>query len=76
MTILDLFVHLQPFSPPPQRIHRLGQTKKVHVVKYAFSDTYEENILKIHKNIAAGQLSISGGNISAEGVRVLTKGLL
>jgi len=57
------------------RIHRLGQTKQCHVVKFVFEKSYEENIIKLHKKIASGSISIVDGFIPAEAMKILAKGI-
>ena len=57
------------------RIHRLGQNKPCHVVKFAFKKSYEANVIKLHKKILAGKLSIVDGFIPPEAMNVLAKGL-
>lgn len=72
---------LEPWIDPAQevqsagRIHRLGQTKKVHVVKFAFAKTFEEKILSLHKEIAAGRLSLPDGELPSEAVKILAERL-
>ena len=57
------------------RIHRLGQNKPCHVVKFAFKKSYEENVIELHKKILAGKLSIVDGFIPSEAMKILAKGL-
>lgn len=57
------------------RIHRLGQDKPCHVTKFAFKDSYEENVIKLHKKILDGKIAIVDGFIPPEGIKILGKGL-
>lgn len=57
------------------RIHRLGQNKPCTVVKFAFRDSAEANIIALHKKIAAGKISIFDGFIPPEAMKILAKGL-
>lgn len=53
------------------RIHRLGQTKHVHVTKFVHSNSPEENILGVHREIAAGRIKIVDNHVPAAAVRLL-----
>ena len=57
------------------RIHRLGQNKPCHVIKFAFKNSYESNVIELHKKILAGEIAIVDGFIPPEGMRILAKGL-
>mmetsp|Transcript_4648 Transcript_4648/g.10520 ORF Transcript_4648/g.10520 Transcript_4648/m.10520 type:complete len:946 (-) Transcript_4648:127-2964(-) len=57
------------------RIHRLGQTKNCHVVKFAFNNSYESNTIELHKKIVAGNVSIVDGFVPPEAMKILAKGL-
>jgi len=57
------------------RIHRLGQNKPCHVIKFAFKNSYESNVIELHKKILAGEVAIVDGFIPPEGMRILAKGL-
>ncbi len=57
------------------RIHRLGQTKPVHVIRYAFKDSPEYNITKLHKKIVAGKVSITDGFVPARAIKILAAGI-
>ena len=57
------------------RIHRLGQNKPCHVVKFAFEKTYEANVIELHKKILAGEIAIIDGFIPSEAMRILAKGI-
>lgn len=57
------------------RIHRLGQTQKVRVTKYAFANSFEENVFELHRKIAEGVASVSADFVPVESVKILLKGL-
>ena len=57
------------------RIHRLGQNKPCHVVKFAFENTYEANVIKLHKKIVAGEINIVDSYVPPEAMRILAKGI-
>jgi SNF2 family DNA or RNA helicase len=57
------------------RIHRLGQTKAVQVKKLVFRDCIESNIVNLHKEIAAGRISISEGFFPGEAIKILVKNI-
>jgi SNF2 family DNA or RNA helicase len=57
------------------RIHRLGQDKPCHVVKFAFNNSYESNVIDLHTEINAGRISIIDGFVPPEAWRILTRGL-
>mmetsp|Transcript_26940 Transcript_26940/g.77684 ORF Transcript_26940/g.77684 Transcript_26940/m.77684 type:complete len:504 (+) Transcript_26940:154-1665(+) len=57
------------------RIHRLGQTKPVHVIRYAFKDSPEYNITKLHKKVVAGKVSITDGFVPARAIKILAAGI-
>ena len=53
------------------RIHRLGQSKGVLIKKFAFRDSIDENICKLHDEIRAGRIAIVGGQIPPAGIHLL-----
>lgn len=53
------------------RIHRLGQSSEVLIKKFAFRDSIDENICKLHDQIRAGRIAIVGGNIPPAGIQLL-----
>ena len=57
------------------RIHRLGQDKPCHVVKFAFKNSYEENVLKLHKEILAGRMELVNGFVAHDAMKILAKGI-
>ena len=58
------------------RIHRLGQTKAVTVTRFAFRNSIEDNIIKVHKDVADGKINVVDGELSAKGIKVLLRGLV
>jgi len=68
---LDPAVELQAAG----RIHRLGQTKSVQVIRYAFRNSPEENIVRLHKEIVAGRVSITDGLVPPAAIKILSRGL-
>lgn len=54
------------------RIHRLGQTSNVTVIKYVFDNLFEQNIIKFHSKIASGEASFTDDFIPPESMRILT----
>jgi len=57
------------------RIHRLGQNKPCHVVKFAFKNSYEENVIELHKKILAGEIAIVDQFVPSEAMKILAKGI-
>ena len=57
------------------RIHRLGQTKAVQVKKLVFRNCIESNIVDLHKEIAAGRITVSDGFFPPEAVKILVKNI-
>jgi hypothetical protein len=43
------------------RIHRLGQTKQVHIKRFAFRGTCEEEIIGLHRELEAGRVEVVDG---------------
>lgn len=58
------------------RIHRLGQTKPVHITKYWYANTFEKNIVKLHKQIAEGKIQFTNSGVPREGVALLLKDVI
>jgi len=49
------------------RIHRLGQSKDVLVKRLCFRNSYEEQVVKLHADIAQGKcVGIVDGRLSGE----------
>lgn len=57
------------------RIHRLGQTKAVQVKKFVFRNCVESNIVDLHKEIAAGHVSVSDGFFPPAAVKILARNI-
>ena len=57
------------------RIHRLGQTKAVHVKKFVFKNSIESNIVDLHKEIVEGRISITNAFVPPPGVKILSKNI-
>lgn len=53
------------------RIHRLGQSRRVLIKKFAFRNSIDENIVTLHDRIKQGQIAISNGVIPPHGIRLL-----
>ena len=75
----SLTISPQAFNPAAEaqaagRIHRLGQTRDVLITRFVFTDTIEENIVRMHAAIAAGQVQMQDGLVPPNGVRMLTEG--
>ena len=56
-------------------IHRLGQNKPCHVVKFAFRNSYESNIIELHREVLAGRITIVDGFVPPSAMKILAKGL-
>lgn len=54
-------------------IHCLGQTKAVQVKKLVFRNCIESNIVDLHREIAAGRISVSDGFYPPKAMKILTK---
>jgi SNF2 family DNA or RNA helicase len=55
------------------RIHRLGQDKPCRVIKFAFKNSYEANILKLHKEIVAGRMELVNGFVPPKAMKILAE---
>ena len=66
LTAADTVVHYDPWWNPAvedqatDRAHRIGQTKTVHVIKLACSDTLEERMLDLGEDKRAAAESVLG----------------
>ena len=69
-----MYRYFEP-SRPTTRIHRLGQDKPCHVVKFAFKNSYEANILKLHQEILAGRMELVNGFVAHDAMKILAKGI-
>ena len=43
------------------------------MTKFAFKNSYEENVIKLHKEIIDGKIAIVDGFIPSKGVKILAK---
>jgi SNF2 family DNA or RNA helicase len=68
---IDPSTHLQAAG----RIHRLGQNKAVQCIKFVFRNSVESNIVDLHHEIAAGNISIADGYFPPEAVHILARGI-
>ena len=50
---------------------KLGQTREVLIRKFAFRETLEESIVKLHEEISHGQIAIKNGAIPPHGIQLL-----
>ena len=57
------------------RIHRLGQNKPCRVIKFAFKNSYEENVIELHKKILAGKITIVDHFVPSKAMRILARGI-
>ena len=57
------------------RIHRLGQDKPCHVVKFVFRNSYEANTLVLHEHIRTGKITLVDGYVPSEGMKILARGI-
>lgn len=57
------------------RIQNLGQAREIEVKKFVFAETVEANIVALHKEIESGRIQMQQRNLSADAVKVLTRGL-
>ena len=70
---------MEPCPDPGQeaqaagRIHRLGQTKDVFIKRYAFKDSIEETIIRLHEKIKAGEVKIVDGRMPHNADRILSE---
>jgi SNF2 family DNA or RNA helicase len=57
------------------RIHRLGQTQDVLIKRFAFRDSLDENICRLHERLrqpGSSHLAVVDGNVPAAAIRILT----
>eukprot|EP00900_Chrysochromulina_parva_P019071 jgi/Chrpa1/27165/Chrysochromulina_OHIO_Genome00026591-RA len=68
---------LEPSLDPAQehqaagRIHRLGQDKEVFIKRYAFRDSIEEAVIKLHEKIKSGDIKVRNGVFPKEAVELM-----
>ena len=53
------------------RVHRLGQSKLVHVTKFVYSRSPEENVQALHREIAGGRIKIVNNQVPTAAVSLL-----
>ena len=53
------------------RIHRLGQTKDVLIKRFAFRDSLDERVCKLHTEIVSGRIKTENETIPVAGIRIL-----
>jgi SNF2 family DNA or RNA helicase len=56
------------------RIHRLGQEREIEMKKFVLAETVEANMVALHKEIENGRIQMPNRNVSADAVKVLTRG--
>ena len=54
------------------RIRRLGQTKDVLIKRFAYRNSLDESICKLHDAVKRGDVKIVDGQIPGEGIRIIT----
>ena len=54
------------------RIRRLGQTKDVLIKRFAYRDSLDESICKLHEAIRRGEVKVVDGQIPAAGIKIIT----
>ena len=54
------------------RIRRLGQTKDVLIKRFAYRNSLDESICKLHEAVKRGDVKIVDGQIPGEGIRIIT----
>lgn len=57
------------------RIHRLGQNKPCHVVKFVFRNSYENNTIALHQEISSGRVTIVDGWLPPQAMKILGRGI-
>ena len=53
------------------RIHRLGQTKEIHIKRFALRESVDEAIASLHAKIASGQITVVDKKLPAEATKHL-----
>ena len=64
------------YSSAAGRIHRLGQTKPVHVTKYVYKNTFEENVEELHQRVASGEIQFTDEGVPKSGIRIILKNVV
>ena len=59
------------------RVHRLGQSKDALIKKFAFRDSIDENICKLHAEMRkpGNKMGITNGKLPRDSVRILYHGV-
>ena len=52
------------------RIHRMGQTKEVHIKQYAYKDSLDEAILALHAAVGKGEMTMRDGAYPPEAIEL------
>jgi hypothetical protein len=50
------------------RVHRLGQTKGVFIVRYCFRNSIEEAVVELHRKVSAKEVDVVGGKVKTDQV--------
>ena len=53
------------------RIHRLGQTRDVHVKRFCYRDSIDGAIVELHEHIRQGKIAISNNSFRVEALELL-----
>ena len=53
------------------RVHRLGQLKDVHIVRFVYKQTIEDAICELHDKVRSNQIQIIDGTYSTRALRLL-----
>lgn len=60
-----------PMMPLPPHTHRLGQTRDVLVKRYAYRNSLDASVIKLHGEIEAGRIAISDNVFPPAAVKIL-----
>ncbi len=52
-----------------------AEEREIEIKKFVFAETVEANMVALHKEIENGRIQMQKRNVSAEAVKVLTRGL-
>ena len=63
--------HASWFGAPA--VHRLGQTKDVHIHRFAFNDSVEEALVALHTRVASGDIKVEDGTFSPAALNIFTR---
>ena len=56
-------------------LYTSGQNKPCHVVRFAFKNSYESNILELHEEILGGRIAIVDGFVPPAAMKILSEGI-